>query len=60
MRRGGRIPERWWRRVVLSIQVVAVYIAGLVVLAGNEMLTAALVLALATAAVLLAGLIWRR
>ena len=57
--RGGRTPT-WWRRFVFSAQVVAVYIAGLVVLAGNEILTVPLVLALAAVAALLVGLIWRR
>ena len=60
MRRSGRIPERWWRRLVLSIQVVAAYIAGLVALAGNEMLTVPLALALAIVAALLVWLLWRR
>ena len=53
------IPK-WWRRFLLSVQVVAVYIAGLVVLAGSEMLTVPLVLALALASVLVVRLIWRR
>ena len=60
MRRGGRIPERWWRRLVFSIQVVAAYIAGLVALAGNEMLTVPLALGLAIVAALLVWLLWRR
>ena len=50
--KGGQPNPKWWRRVMLSIQVVAVYIAGLVVLAGSEMLTVPLVLVV--------GLIWRR
>ena len=59
MRRGGPI-RTWWRQIVLSIQVVAVYIAGLVVLAGSEMLTVPLGLALGIVAALLLGLMWRR
>ena len=62
MRRGDRIGKRR-RQIVLSIQVVAVYIAGLVVLVGNEMVTFPLafplVLALVIVAVLLVRLIWR-
>ncbi len=59
MRRRGGLPT-WWRRFVLSAQVVAVSIAGLVVLAGNEMLTPPLVLGLAIVAAALVWLIWRR
>ena len=59
MRRRGGLPT-WWRRFVFTAQVVAVSIAGLVVLAGNEMLTVPLVLGLAIIAALLVGLIWRR